>query len=491
MNISSPHIKNSLFWKISGVFLLLSMLIGIAYVFITAYTSQKYYAETTQRLNANVAEHMLLEVAPFENGQVNEKALHQIMHSMMAVNPAIEVYLLDTAGKILSFVVLDKKVKLNYVSLEPVREFLAHQGDKLVLGDDPRNPGKRIVFSATPVFESGSHRGYVYLVLVSEQFENIAETVWNSYLLSLGTRIFMLSLLIALVLGLGIIWLLTRNLRQIIQTVRQFEQGNLKARIPVKSKGELAQLSHTFNHMAETILLNIQELQKVDKLRRELIANVSHDLRTPLSVIHGYVETLLMKQGSLSQEEEKKYLDIVLSSSQHLKKLVSDLFELSKLEARQVELNRQAFPLSELLEEVGQKYSLLAQEKDLEIISRIEAQETTVFADLRLMERVLQNLLDNAIKHSPAHEKIFLDLSTRDGKVQVQVRNTGVGIPEEDLAQIFDRYYKVEKHYGDQKGTGLGLAIVKNILEVHNSFIQVSSKIHEYTSFSFQLPLVN
>ncbi|MEO0897175.1 MAG: HAMP domain-containing sensor histidine kinase [Bacteroidota bacterium] len=479
----------SLFWRISLVFLLLMGLIGLTYVFVTAYTAQKYYAETTQRLNKDVASHMLHEVKPFENGEVNEKALHTIMHSMMAVNPSLEVYLLDNEGEILSFVVLDKKVKLKSVDLEPVKEFLHTDGGQLVLGDDPRNPKKSTVFSATPVEEEGEQLGYVYMVLASEQYENISETVFNSYLLTLGTRFFTLSLIAAFILGLLMIWLLTRNLRKVIDTVKEFEGGNLEARIEVNSTGELANLSHTFNHMAETILQNIQELKKVDELRRELIANISHDLRTPLSVIHGYVETLTMKQGQLTQEEERKYLDIILNSSEHLRRLVADLFELSKLEARQIKLDKQPFVLSELLQDVSAKYAILAKEKSISIKSNIMARETAVNADLRMIERVLQNLIDNAIKHSPENSQIVLNLSEVNDKVEVSIKNTGVGIPEEDLPNIFDRYYKIEKYYGDKKGTGLGLAIVKNILEMHQSLIRVNSKLNEYTTFYFQLPV--
>ncbi|OJJ20074.1 two-component sensor histidine kinase [marine bacterium AO1-C] len=481
-------INNGLFWRLSAILLALVLLIGTTYVVITAYTSQRYYAETTQRLHANVAKALLREVKPFDDqGNVKEKALRRIISSTMAVNPTLEVYLLDNEGKILSFVVPDRKVKLKYIATEPIQQFIQQKGE-LVLGDDPRNPKKSTVFSAVPVMHQGKKKGYVYIVLASEQFENISDTVWNSYLLTLGTRFFMWSLLAAFVLGLIIIWLLTRNLRVIIQTVRQFEQGNLEARIPIKSSGELASLSHTFNHMADTILKNIQEIKQVDKLRRELIANISHDLRTPLSVIYGYVETILMKQGSLSQEQQEKYLKIILDSSEHLKKLVADLFELTKLEARQVPLHKQPFMIAHLLEGVSSKYDLAIREKQLQFTAKCSNKETLVFADMQMIERVIQNLVDNAINHSPIGSEIVVEVNEKDAQIEVSISNEGNGIPQEDLPHIFDRYYKAEKHYGKNKGTGLGLAIVKNILELHQSIIQVKSEINRYTTFYFQLP---
>lgn len=166
--------------------MLILLAIGIAYFLITAYSAQRYYQETTQRLNSGVADHMLLEVKPFVNGEINEEAVGQIMHSMMAVNPGLEVYLLDPKGNILKYVVLDKKVKMEKVRLDPVLEFIGQNGKGLILGDDPRNPGQEAVFSSTAVYENGILQGYVYLVLASEQYENISAMLRNSFLIKTG-----------------------------------------------------------------------------------------------------------------------------------------------------------------------------------------------------------------------------------------------------------------------------------------------------------------
>ena len=148
---------------------------------------------------------MLLEVNPFVNGKVNEEALGKIMHSMMAVNPNLEVYLLDPQGKILSFVVLDKKVKLQYVSIEPIQTVSGRQGKSLIYGDDPRNPGKSKIFSATPVYENEKHLGYVYMILASEESENVAATLQESYLLKIGVQSFILTLVAAFIISMVIL----------------------------------------------------------------------------------------------------------------------------------------------------------------------------------------------------------------------------------------------------------------------------------------------
>ncbi len=483
------RIKESLFWRISILFLLILVLLGVSYTVITITMAKRYSDETTQKLNANVAEHMLLEVNPFVDGKVNEESLGKIMHSMMAVNPSLEVYLLDPQGKILSFVVLDKKVKLQYVSIEPISKFLADKGKSLTYGDDPRNPGKSTIFSATSVYEKGKHLGYVYMILASEEAENIATALQNSYLLKIGVQSFVLTLIAAFIIGMLLLWLLMKSLRNIMESVKKFSEGDFKARIPVHSKGELAQLSVTVNTMADKILRNMEELKEVDKLRRDLIANISHDIRTPISIIHGYVETLIMKQDSLDPQKQQEYLQTIIKSTERLKRLMTDLFELSKLESRQIKPKMEPFFMFDLLQDISNKYKLLAQEKNIELETELPSKMPVVCADIALMERVLQNLIDNALNYTPEKGKVKIKMEEFSKQVHISVMNTGPGITSEELPKIFDRYYKVE-NTKTSRGTGLGLAIVKNILEIHDADIRVESENQGNTTFSFDLPLV-
>lgn len=484
------NLRKSLYWRLSLSFLMMLLILGIAYVVIVTYASKNYYNETTQRLNAKVADFLLLESPPFKNGEVNKEAMGVIMHSMMAVNPGIEVYLVDPTGEILSYVVLDKKVKLSRVSTEPIKSFIDSKGEKYVLGDDPRTPGGKTIFSATEVHQDGEFLGYVYIVLASEKYENIASAVSGSYWLKIGVNSFLLTLIAAFSIGLFLIWSLTKNIRVIVEAVKQFEDGDLNARIPaIRNGGELTTLSTTFNKMADTILKNIDELKEVDKLRRELIANVSHDLRNPLAVINGYIETLIMKSEGLSKDEVDKYLKIILESSEKLTFLVSDLFELSKLEARQIQLKLEPFFINELINDACQKYKILTDDKNIEVKSKMAKALPMVVGDIAMIDRVIQNLLDNAIKYTPKDGKIVVYAESTDTGIEVKVDNSGEGIPEKDIPLIFDRYYMVNKEKGGIKGTGLGLAIVKNILEVHNSEIKVQSLPNKFTSFYFQLPV--
>ncbi len=257
------------------------------------------------------------------------------------------------------------------------------------------------------------------MVLASEQYDNATTALVSSYWLKVGTNAFILTLLADFTIGLVLISLVTRNLRKIIATFEQFEQGDLSARIPEQAmKGELADLSHTFNNMADTILKNIDELKKVDSLWRKLIANVSYDLRSPLAVIHGYIETMIMKEDKLSSKEQQKYLQIILDSSDRLTNLVSDLFELSKLEARQIQLKKEPFFINELVLDAAQQYNTLADKKRIQIKSDISITRPMVRADISLMNRVIQNLLSNAIQYTPEKGNISLNVNQKEASLK-------------------------------------------------------------------------
>ncbi len=480
---------NKLYWKISITLLLLLIILGIGYILISSYTSNRYFQEVNQRLYGDIASHLVKETKPLVNGVPDTTATHDIMHSMMVINPSSEVYLLNPEGKIIDYVVPGKSVELESVDLKPVKEFIDNEGKSYVLGDDPRNEGEQKVFSAAPIFENEQLSGYAYIILASEKQTEIAGSLFSSYILKSGVFLFFTTLAVALLVGLIAIWYLTRSLREIIKTFRRFKEGDYSARISGTTEGDFHILSGTFNEMADTISGNIEQLQSIERLRRELIANVSHDLRTPLAIMQGYIETLLMKKDKIGKEAREKYLNIVFNSSKKLSGLVGQLFEYSKLEANEIQPEKEAFQLSDLAQDVVAKYKILTDEKKIKLELDAENGLPMVFADLGLVERVIQNLMDNALKFTPENGTIQLQLKKGPESVEVCIADSGPGIPEEDQAHIFERYRKTTNTASStNKGAGLGLAIVKKILDIHNSTIKVSSRLNEGAEFIFNLP---
>jgi len=480
----------SLFWKIGATFLVTLLILSAVYLYISVYTAEMYFQEASQKLNAEIAPHIAGDNKCFINGEANEEALKEVFHDVMIINPSIEVYLLNTEGKILTYFAPNKVIKLDYVPLGPIKEFIEVGTSTFVMGVDPKNEIVMKGFSASEVYEDSVFMGYIYVILGGEEYESATQFVFGSYMLRLGVRSMAITLIAAALISLIALAFITRNLSKIIYVIRRFKDGDLNARIKLKGGGELGEFADSFNEMADTIVSNIEEMKTMDNLRRELVANVSHDLRTPLATIQGYIETILMKADTLSDEDKKKYMQTIFGSTERLKNLVEELFELSKLEARETVPNPEAFSIAELVQDVQQKNLIIAEPKKIDLSLEFPYDLPLVFADIGMMEKVLQNLLDNAIKFTPDGGNITISLSPQKQEILLSVKDTGAGINSKDLPHIFDRYQKAERtNMHDNVGLGLGLAIVKKILEVHNILIDVKSAEGEGTVFSFKIPI--
>ena len=302
----------------------------------------------------------------------------------------------------------------------------------------------------------------------------------------------------AFLVGLLVFGLLTRRLSRLTSEVNDFTESGFDPstiRSRPENAGEsqkddeIGQLRVAFSRMSEKIREQVESLEETDRLRRELISNVSHDLRTPLSSMHGYVETLLLKNDRLSEEERRNYLEITRKHSLHLRRLIADLFELSKLEAAGVEPALERFSLSELMHDVNQEFELEASNRGITIDVDTAHESCMVHADIGLIQRVLENLIRNALKYTPAGGSIEISLDCKPDRVAVAVADTGCGIEEAELEHIFDRFYRSSRsgeHHSDS--TGLGLAIVKRILDLHGSRITVTSQMNQGTRFEFDIP---
>ncbi len=223
-------------------------------------------------------------------------------------------------------------------------------------------------------------------------------------------------------------------------------------------------------------------------LRRELIANVSHDLRSPLASLRGYLETLLIKEGSLREADRHAYLTIALRQAEQLQALISELFDLARLDFTGYRITAEPMHVGELARDVAQRFQLAASTKGVGLTLDVDDRLPLVDADIALIERTLANLLDNALAHTPSGGRVRLDVQAVPDGVAIEVSDTGTGIPAADLPRIFERFYRVDKARSlDKSGSGLGLAIVKRIVELHGSEIRVESAQGEGTRFWFRL----
>ncbi len=485
------RISNRLF--ITQLFLLL-ILSGLC-IGIVVYTAPMFMQELNQRLNLDLADNIVKEKKLILNKKVNHKAMKTVLNGMMLVNPSIEIYITDPNGKIMAYSAPEGAVKRKEISIDPVKKFINSNRSFPVLGDDPRSDKTNKVFSVAPIKNGDRLDGYLYIILGGESYDSIFKLLESSYLLRSWLVAVLISVIIASLIGYFLFRYITRRVFVLSNAMEEFKKTDfthpvlLPDRYDGRKGDEIDQLGSTFLHMSERIIQQVKLLKHNDNSRRELIANVSHDLRTPLASLQGYLETLLLKHGSLTESEILEYIQTSYESSQRLQKLISELFELASLENNDATLHFEAFSMSELAQDVSQKFKLHAENKGIKLETKIPEIPVFVSADIGLIQRVLENLIDNAIKYTPKGGEVEIELNIGDSKIATIIRDTGLGISKHDAQHVFERFYRVEKHR-DQDGSGLGLAIVKRIMQLHDSSICISPAPNKGTIFSFDLPCV-
>jgi signal transduction histidine kinase len=306
----------------------------------------------------------------------------------------------------------------------------------------------------------------VAVVMVDEKFNALAIKARNMALKNL---------VIALCLVFPVIILLFLGLRRLL-----LRENRIKRRLEDAYADNLT--------ISQELAKTNDKLKEIDTLRREMIANISHDLRTPLTNLSGYLETLFMRRHTLTMDERERFLTIAQSESARLKKMIEDLFELSKLESNAIKLHIEPFPIAELLGDVMAKYEVICAEKGIQIGTNLSENTPWVKADLKLIDRVFQNLLDNAVRHNAPLNgvaSIQINVQIIEPKLVIYIANSSKTIDPSVVPLLFDRYFKTST---SEHSTGLGLAIAQKIVNLHGCEIHATS-VDNWTAFEFRLPL--
>lgn len=441
----------------------------------------RHEQEVVQGLSKDLAAQIARYPELMQPQGLNAQAVHGLFDKLMAVNPSVEVYLLDRAGHIQAHAAPVGRIQRDTVDLAPIQQLL--QGGRLpILGDDPRSEGARKVFSAAPLLAQGQPAGYVYVILQGEGREALAASVNASGTLQTMVWATVLVTLLGLLAGLLAFHLITRPLRVLAGAVQRLESGGmtqLEAVAPLLERtgrggSEIATLSQSFLRLARRTVQQWDMLRAQDQQRRELFANLSHDLRTPLTSLHGYLETLRLKAPVLRMEEQQRYLDIALDQSRKVGTLAQELFELARLEYGVVQPEKEPFFLQDLVQDVFQKFELAVEAKSQSLVADIAPELPPVTADVAMLERVLVNLLDNAVRATPAGGRIAVGLAQAEGRqgVVVTVQDSGPGIPPALRDGVFERpVFTGLAAPGGAASGGLGLIVVHRILQLHGSTI--------------------
>ena len=323
--------------------------------------------------------------------------------------------------------------------------------------------------------------GGVYYVLAMQEVSTAYLPYTNEFV-HMFIRVGLLGVFMAFIGSLITSYRMVSPLKKMTAAAQQYAQGDFSERINARDTySELAEFADSFNSMAES-------LERIEESRSMFVANTSHELKTPMTIISGFIDGIL--DGTIPPEEEERYLRIVSEETKRLSSLVVAMLNISKIEAGKLELSLAQVNLMKLACKIVVGFEQAVEEKHLGVQGLDSLENVTVLADETLLSQVLFNLVDNAIKFTPENGVISVRLQQEGRTAVFRIRNTGKGIPEEELNLIFDRFYKVDKSRGsDTRSFGLGLYIVKSITELHRGTIEVQSKENEFTEFTVRLPL--
>lgn len=384
-----------------------------------------------------------------------------------------QIWIVDRQGKIVSDSQQPGKVGDLIANFDPTI-----MGNKsYAIGDYYHEFPYDVLSVHAPITGNYTTHGYVVIHLPLSYLRAEREGILNIIYLTSGV-VFALSLIILLVFTKNVYF----PLKKITAGANEYAQGNLNHHISVNTQDEMGYLAATLNYMSD-------ELNKMEEYQKTFIANISHDFRSPLTSIKGYLEAIL--DGTISSDMSEKYLKRVISETDRLNKLTQGMLTLNSLDCKGY-LNRTNFDINRVIKDTAASFEGTCSEKGVTFEVTFSDTIQMVYADLGKIQQVLYNIIDNAIKFSPEDSTIYIQTSLKYEKIFVSIKDTGIGIPKDSLKKIWERFYKTDLSRGkDKKGTGLGLAIVREIIQSHGENIDVVSTEGVGSEFIFSLPKSN
>lgn len=470
----------TVFIRILITFLLIITFILMLQSVVMTQLYRRDYLQLTQKELKEEAENIaeMLRSPTLRDPNALIAFLESVQLSMGKSNSVL--WVVTPAGRISTVQGKDEKVDgTEHLTVKEMQNYLEHVKEgKQVIWQNEFNSrfNKPMLTIAQPVMNNNNE--IFYVIFIHTELAYLEPDTLPLYR-QIGT-----SSLIAVLVSILLVFIsssrITQPLKEMSKMTKEIAKGNLDKRIKIESQDEIGMLAQSFNNMAE-------ELAKQEDLRTGFVANVSHELRSPLTSIHGFVQGML--DGTVRKDEYEQYLNIIVSETSRLNKLIRELLDLSQIESGSFPLNKKVYDINEQIRRILIRYIDTIEDKGIHVEVNFRQDFCMVCADYDRIEQVLVNLIDNAIKFTKKDETISLWSHVSDKKALVGVNDTGQGIAREDLPFIFERFYKSDKSHTGKKGTGLGLSIVKRIVEQHGHSITVNSSKDKGTSFAFSLDL--
>lgn len=490
-----PRFPSTLFGRLVLAQIAFGAVAATAYVVGLNVSQGHLHLTAMQAQNLSLAVQLLRQQRELFGSDLGDpQKVQGALDRLGAVNPSVDLYWLSPTGKILGSSVPAERLRATQVDMAPLESLLTRQAELPVLAQDPAEPGAPKVFSIAGVGDPSDPAGYLYVVLRGDDLGLIGAMTrthifWQSLGIALGVTALALASTLVIVFGI------LRPFKRLSIAMDSFQKSGFTNWTRVddvysgRGASDLDRLIGHYNDMAARITQLIEQLRNDDRKMREMFANISHDLRTPLTIIQGNLETLHLKGERFGPAERGNLLNVTLAQARALSGLVTGLFELARLQSPHYRLRREPFSLADLLQDVSMKFSAPASEKGVRISNEGLGRHAPVIGDAALIERVLDNLITNALNHGVGADEVFVRMLEWPTEYEVAVIDNGRGMDEERARQIGRGDDGTPAFAGATgNGSGLGLLIVRRILALHGSSLEMKTRTGEGTAFSFSLP---
>ena len=485
----APRFRQTLRWRVFATFLAIFTLGFVSLFFVSQRLVQLQYDTTKQQTHAEVADHLAARIQKLLDEGRPFGEIQQVGEDVAQIDPDIALFILDEQGMVRSALSPHSNLMPGYqdirIPVEPLESFLNGALNDLPLYSlEPLKQSKK-VFSVARLRFSGI-QGYLYVTLDGGQPFFRADGVSRENSVMLRAAFFVaLCYLGPLALGLCALYFVSRRFRLLITGVARIRDGSFESRLPISKNDEIDALAHTINEMAERIQSDILILHERDETRRELISNVSHDLRSPATQIRLAAHAL---ERVSREADARSHIAGINASVDFLDLMLRELSELGRLESASMKVTPEVFSIAELFADLELQYHLVAQEKQVSLLFSVPEDLPAVFADPALILRLMGNLIGNAIRYTPPGGTVRVAAAASSGAILLSVSDTGVGIRAEEMPHLFERFYRgADSRPAIPGSTGLGLAISKRIIDLHESAIEVESLPEQGTTFRFNL----
>lgn len=403
----------------------------------------------------------------------DDSSLYAVQAQLAAMRLYLDasLWFVDSAGTMITSSNIE-----NTSAPEAIEEFNPAEigGNQYISGTFHGYFDEDVITVMAPVTQGFYTKGYLLIHSPVSSVEQRCAPLMQPVYITLGV-IFVFSLIFLL----GVHFFVYRPVKKIAEAAQQYALGNLDYEIPVSTHDVVGHLSASLNYMAA-------QLKDMDDYQKKIVANVSHDFRSPLTSIKGYVEA--MADGTIPPEMYGKYLNIILFETERLTDLTRDLLTLNEFDTKELLLSKESFDIQEVIKSTAESFEAVCTPKHISIELLLMPNTVRVYADRRKIQQVLYNLIDNAIKFSENNSSVTIEVTVKNDKAFVSVKDHGIGIPRKEQNKIWERFYKSDLSRGkDKKGTGLGLSIVKEVIQAHNEHINVISTEGVGTEFIFSL----